>query len=176
MTLPEGFLLVPERPFDPDAIEQLLDRAFGPGRRARRSYSFREGIASDPALRFVALDPAGVLVGTLRFWPLVLLAPPAPSRRALLLGPLAVEPALNGRGVGRALVRHGLEAARATGHALVLLVGDPSYYAQFGFEPAAPLGFGMPGEDPARLQVLALAPGGHGGGGMVARADAPAPA
>ena len=34
-------------------------------------------------------------------------------------------------------MRHGLDAARAAGHALVLLVGDPSYYAQFGFEDEA---------------------------------------
>jgi predicted N-acetyltransferase YhbS len=103
-------------------------------------------------------------------------APSSQARAALLLGPLAVEPGLKGRGVGRALVHGGLDAARSAGHALVLLVGDPSYYAQFGFVPAAPLGFDMPGEEPGRLQALALASGGLGRGGTLLRADARASA
>ena len=138
MTLPTGFRIVAERAGDAAAIEALLDRAFGADRRLKRSHSFRDGIASEPALRLVALDPAGALVGTLRFWPVLVAAPSSQARAALLLGPLAVEPGLKGRGVGRALVHGGLDAARSAGHALVLLVGDPSYYAQFGFVPAAP--------------------------------------
>jgi predicted N-acetyltransferase YhbS len=176
MTLPTGFRIVAERAGDAAAIEALLDRAFGAGRRLKRSYSFRDGLASEPALRLVALDPAGALAGTLRFWPVLVAAPSSQARAALLLGPLAVEPGLKGRGVGRALVHGGLDAARSAGHALVLLVGDPSYYAQFGFVPAAPLGFDMPGEEPGRLQALALASGGLGRGGTLLRADARAPA
>ena len=176
MTLPTGFRIVAERAGDAAAIEALLDRAFGADRRLRRSYSFRDGIESEPSLRLVALDPAGALVGTLRFWPVLVASPSSPRRAALLLGPLAVEPALKGRGVGRALVHDGLAAARSAGHALVLLVGDPSYYGQFGFVPAAPLGFAMPRESPARLQAFALSHAGIGGGGTILRADAPAPA
>lgn len=175
MTLPTGFRIVAERIGDATAIEALLDRAFGVDRRLKRSYAFRDGIESEPSLRLVALDPGGALVGTLRFWP-VLVASPSRRRAALLLGPLAVEPALKGKGVGRALVHDGLAAARSAGHALVLLVGDPSYYGQFGFVPAAPLGFDMPRESPERLQAFALSAGGIGRGGTILRADAPAPA
>ena len=61
MTLPTGYRIVAERAGDAAAIEALLDRAFGAGRRLKRSYSFRDGLASEPALRLVALDPAGAL-------------------------------------------------------------------------------------------------------------------
>jgi len=43
------------------------------------------------------------------------------------------------------------------GHDLVLLVGDVDYYKRFGFVPATPHGFVMPGEKrPERLQVAPL--------------------
>ncbi|MFM8682053.1 MAG: GNAT family N-acetyltransferase [Alphaproteobacteria bacterium] len=171
MTSPKGFRIVAERDADAPAIESLLDRAFGPGRRFKRSYAFRDGIESEASLRLVALDPACRLVGTLRFWPILLGGPSSPARAALLLGPLAVEPALKGIGVGRALVRQGLAAAGVAGHRIVLLVGDPAYYGQFGFVPASPLGFDMPGEEPGRLLALALVPGAQGSGGTILRAD-----
>ncbi|MBL8698727.1 MAG: N-acetyltransferase [Alphaproteobacteria bacterium] len=161
-----SFVLSPERAEDAPAIEALLDRAFGADRRSKRSYSYRQGCASLPELRLTARDGDGRLVGTIRYWPLVV-RQGRRRRPALLLGPLAVEPSLAGRGIGRALVRESLDRARAAGHALVLLVGDVAYYGQFGFEPAAPRGFVMPGESPARLQALALAPGALAGGGTL---------
>ena len=69
MTMPPGFRLEDERPADAADIETLLDIAFGADRRAKRSYAYRRGIDSVVALRRVARDPAGRLVGTLRFWP-----------------------------------------------------------------------------------------------------------
>ncbi|MBM3479028.1 MAG: N-acetyltransferase [Alphaproteobacteria bacterium] len=176
MTSPTGFRIVAERDGDASAIEELLDRAFGADRRRKRSHSFRAGIESESSLRLVALDPAGGLAGTLRFWPILVAAPSSPLREALLLGPLAVEPALRGMGAGRALMHAGLKAAGAAGHALVLLVGEVAYYGQFGFVPAAPLGFDMPGERPERLLARALAPGAQGAGGTILRADAVAAA
>ena len=62
-------------------------------------------------------------------------------RRFPALGPIGVEPACQGRGIGGALVRSGIEAARAAGQGLLFLVGSPGYYPRFGFEPALPLGF-----------------------------------
>ena len=58
------------------------------------------------------------------------------------LGPIAVDPPLQGRGIGSALVRAGLEAMRELGYGLLFLVGSPRYYPRFGFQPAQPLGFG----------------------------------
>ena len=57
------------------------------------------------------------------------------------LGPIGVLPPYQGRGIGSALVRAGLEALSNTEYGLVFLVGSPLYYPRFGYQPAQPLGF-----------------------------------
>jgi predicted N-acetyltransferase YhbS len=92
-----------------------------------------------------------------------------------MLGPLAVEPAFEGRGIGAALVTRALEAARSAGHTLVLLVGDETYYARFGFHRVPEGRLVMPGPvDPARLLAAELAPGALAGasGRVVAQREA----
>jgi predicted N-acetyltransferase YhbS len=67
------------------------------------------------------------------------------GREAVLaLGPVAVVPERQGRGTGSALIRAGLEAARERGEAAVIVLGDPSYYPRFGFEPGSVLGLRNP--------------------------------
>ena len=80
--------------------------------------------------------------------------------KALLLGPLTVEPPFRGRGVGRALLERALKDAEAKGHRLVLLVGDEAYYSRAGFK-AVPKGRAiMPGPvDYNRLLVAELVDG-----------------
>jgi predicted N-acetyltransferase YhbS len=79
---------------------------------------------------------------------------------ALLLGPLAVDPEFAGQGHGRQLVGEALEAARADGLRLVVLVGDEPYYARFGFRPVPPGQILLPGPvDPRRLLAAELVPG-----------------
>jgi putative acetyltransferase len=52
---------------------------------------------------------------------------------AASLAPMAVEPDFQRRGIGSALVRHGLEVCRARGRPVVVVVGHPEYYPRFGF-------------------------------------------
>jgi putative acetyltransferase len=54
-----------------------------------------------------------------------------------LLGPLAVAPAWQRRGIGRALVREGLQRLENAGVIQVYVLGDPAYYGRVGFEPEA---------------------------------------
>ena len=79
---------------------------------------------------------------------------------ALLLGPLTVEEPFRARGVGEALAQRSLDAAKAAGHGLVLLVGDPPFYERLGFS-RAPFGqFIFPGPvDPGRILYCELQPG-----------------
>ncbi len=80
------------------------------------------------------------------------------ERAALGLGPLGVDPGLQGRGVGQALVRAVLGAADALDEPLVALLGSPAYYGRFGFVPAGDLRVEAP--DPAwgeYFQVVPLA-------------------
>lgn len=144
-----------ERPGDGAAIEALLDAAFDPGRQAKVSYRYREGVAPAPFSRLVARENDR-LVGCIRCWPIMV---DGADRRALLLGPLAVDAGHRGLGIGAALVGQVLDQAQTRGYRLVFLVGDLGYYQRFGFEPAAPRGFEMPGERPERLLVRALLPG-----------------
>ncbi len=78
-------------------------------------------------LSFTALVGT-LLVGSVRVSPAR-----AGDAPALVLGPLTVDPAFGSRGIGGALMTASLDAARAGGHGLVLLVGDAPYYARFGF-------------------------------------------
>lgn len=146
------FIIKPQEAVHEVPIEDLLDAAFGPDRQNRRSYGFRNGIGDIRALRFVALD-GRTLVGTVRFWP-IMIGDVAAS--ALLLGPLGVSPDCQNRGIGAALVKHGLMAARTHGHSICVLVGPLHYYGRFGFAPAAASGVSMPGEQPHRLLLREL--------------------
>jgi GNAT superfamily N-acetyltransferase len=96
---------------DAVAVESLLDCCFGPDRLKRTSYRFRDGVPPLAELCFVAEGEAGRIVGAIRYWPLRL-----DERPALLLGPLAIDPERQRRGVGRALVFHSLGTAASAGH------------------------------------------------------------
>jgi putative acetyltransferase len=60
---------------------------------------------------------------------------------AVGLAPLAVTPNLQRRGIGSALTREGLRLLAAYDEALVFVLGDPVYYARFGFDPEAAVPF-----------------------------------
>jgi putative acetyltransferase len=68
------------------------------------------------------------------------------------LGPVAVRPDLQGRGIGRALVDGVLGRARSMGAAGCVVLGDPAYYARFGFRPFD--GLHYPGPPAEYFQAL----------------------
>lgn len=149
------FHIMQERPDDAQSIEPLLDVSFGHDRHHKTVYRLREGIRPLPDLCFVATDDDGRMLATLRFWPIQVAGQPA-----ILLGPLAVAAKVQGRGIGRTLVRHGLETARRRGDRLCVVVGEPDYYGSFGFRPASPAGMTLPGPvEPRRFLALELEPG-----------------
>ena len=59
---------------------------------------------------------------------------------ALEIAPLCVASDHRRRGIGALLVEEALNRGRAAGFPAVFLVGDPRYYARFGFRPVAELG------------------------------------
>ncbi len=143
----------PEEPVHDAAIEDINKEAFGPGRFTRAAYRIREGGPHDRNLSFVALN-ADHVVGSVRLTPIRI-----GETDAMLLGPLAVRPAWKKQGIGAALMRASMEAARLAGHKLVILVGDEPYYAPFGFRRIEGHQIHMPAPvEPSRFLACELVP------------------
>jgi predicted N-acetyltransferase YhbS len=146
--------ILAETPDDAAAIERLHERTFGPGRFAKTAYRLREQAAHRLDVSFTARIGT-LLVGSVWLSPVRI-----GETKALLLGPLTVEPAFRERGVGQALIERALTEAKAKGHRLVVLVGDEPYYGKCGFKRVPPGRAMMPGPvDPARLLVAELQEG-----------------
>ena len=147
----------PETIADIPARDALLDRAMGPRWRKKSSEMLRKGRIPSEGLALVARDAFGAVVGTVRLWDI---AAGVDGRRALLLGPLAVEPALKSAGIGSALMREAVDEAARLGHTAIILVGDAPYYGRFGFSAEKTGTLAMPGPyEKHRLLALELVPG-----------------
>ena len=121
------FVIRAERASDVVAREALLDACFGVNRHMRTCQRLRDGRAPAEGLA-LSVVRKGNLVGTVRLWHVS-----AGGVPALMLGPLAVDASCRKLGVGADVMNHALAAARALGHGAVILLGDESYYARFGF-------------------------------------------
>ncbi len=144
-----------ERPTDVPAREALLDACFGEERFRKTCERLREGRRPADGLSLV-LEMNRRLIGTVRLWHVS----GGPCRPALLLGPIAVDPSLQGLGLGSKLMRAALNRASTLGHRTVLLVGDAPYYERFGFSAAMTEGLWLPGPyERERFVALELKPG-----------------
>ena len=154
-----------ERAEDAARIAALTEAGFGPGRYAKSAYRLREGVDPVAALNFVAVEN-GVLRGSVRFWPIKV-----GEDAVLLLGPLAVESAQRGRGIGISLMQMGIARAKDGDWRAILLVGDEPYYGRVGFTRIPNGRVRFPGPvDGNRLLGLALKDGGLDLSGAVRRA------
>ena len=155
-----------ERPADIPAREALLDQAFGTARARKSSQRLRDGRQPADGLAFVAAD-GKQLVGTARLWPIAC----GTGQPALLLGPVAVAADCRNCGIGAALVRRAVSAARRLGHGAVVLVGDAPYYGRFGFTDEKTGALKLPGPfERHRLLALELVPGALDGARGIIRA------
>lgn len=132
----------------------VVEAAFGQRLQADLVDALRR--SADPRLSLVA-ELRREIAGHVFFSPVTIEAADAPP--AAQLSPVSVLPAHQGRGVGGELIRTGLSRCLALGWSAVFLVGNPAYYARFGFRMAGPLGFSYPGPMDPHLQVLELEPG-----------------
>jgi putative acetyltransferase len=124
-----------EQPDDADAVYALVSAAFGQAAEAELVRALhRDG---DAVIALVA-EAEGRVVGQVMFSRMG-----APFR-ALALAPVAAEPSGQGRGVGSALIRAGIERARAEGWDAIFVLGDPPYYERFGFAAETAAGFSSP--------------------------------
>jgi len=150
--------IVPLAPERDAAVEDLLDAAFGPERRARTAYTVRGGGSPLRALGFVAID-GDRLVGSIQCWPVVLTDDAGRRWPLVMVGPVAVDPAHQQGGIGRDLLRHMLDAAAEQGRdRAMMLIGDPEYYGRFfGFSAERTADWRLPGPV-ERHRLLARGP------------------
>lgn len=144
----------PYQPSDREAARQLLTNAFGRASVAELAEDLRgssahraalvadtDAVADTEPARVDTADPdlAG-LVQLSRGW----LDAPRQLIEVLVLSPLGVQPELQGRGIGGALVRAAIGTAHQLAAPLLFLEGSPRYYPRFGFRPGAQQGFLRP--------------------------------
>jgi putative acetyltransferase len=147
----------PERAGDEPEIRRVVLAAFGGPDEADLVDALRASPAWIPALSLVALYGDRV-VGHVLFTRATIEGAPS----AIALAPLAVDPSRQRQGIGDALTRAGLAEARAMGERVAIVLGHPSYYPRFGFEPAVPRGLTSvfaQGEHAEAFMALALQPG-----------------
>ena len=127
-----GPVIRDEAPGDAPAIRALVDGAFATAPHASGTEgAILDRLRADGDLTIsLVVDADGALVGQVAFSPLT-----AGNEDGWLgFGPVAVAPGSQRRGIGSALIRTGLDRAKALGARGVALIGDPNYYARFGFE------------------------------------------
>ena len=161
--------LLPLSDIEPQAVEALLDAAFGTDRFGRTAYRIREGVDAVPALSF-ALVEDGALIGTIQCWPVAHRGADGTVTPLVMVGPVAIHPDVQRGGHGRALMAHMLDAAETKADSALMMIGDPEYYGRFfGFTADATGAWDLPGPFEKR-RLLARAVNGHdlpAGAGMI---------
>ncbi|MGO4573155.1 GNAT family N-acetyltransferase [Microvirga sp. 2TAF3] len=154
-----------EEPADRPAIHAIHASAFGGKAEAELVNRLR----ADGDLSLSLIACAEEPVGHIAFSPLILAG--TPSVKACALAPLAVLPSFQNRGIGSALVEDGLQRLADAGMDLVLVLGDPDFYGDFGFRAESASALATPYNGPY-LQTLFLSEKGREARGPVTYARA----
>lgn len=148
-----SWIIRDERPEDERAITALvgaafLDAAHSDGTEA----AIIERLREDGDLTLSLVAEAGSLLGHVAFSP-VALSDGTPDWYGL--GPVAVLPGCQGKGIGAVLIRSGLGRLRTMNAQGCVVLGEPAYYGRFGFRHDPRLAF--PGPPPEYFQRLMFA-------------------
>jgi putative acetyltransferase len=135
-------IIRPETAADYDAIRKVNDEAFGDTLEAKLVDAIRESDRFVPELSLVAVSEGQTHGHVISSY--VDVEPG--SRRVLQVGPLAVLPSHQRRGIGSALMEETIRIADARGEPLLLIEGNPMYYERFGFTRADAVGIEPPPE------------------------------
>jgi len=149
-----------ERPGEEEAIGTLIGAAFAGaahsgGNEAAIVAALRRG--GSLAVSLVAVED-GAIVGHVAFSPVRV---GGRSGGWFGLGPVAVEPGRQLRGIGAALIEAGLARLRTRGAKGCVVLGEPVYYGRFGF--AADPAFRLEGVPVDYFLRLAFEAAPHGG-------------
>jgi putative acetyltransferase len=122
-----------ERPEDLEAIDAAHAAGFPTSAEARLVRLLRDAGRLTTSL---VAEVDGAVVGHVAFSPVSA----ATGAVGAGLAPVAVLPAYRGRGIAAQLIEAGLSASRSAGFGWAVVLGEPAYYARFGFRPAPEFG------------------------------------
>ena len=131
--LPE-VIIKTESPGDIDAIHRVNHAAFKGGGEADVVDQLRE---TCPIFLSLVAKVRGEVVGHILFTPVQIVLDKGGTVEGIGLAPMAVLPGYQGKGIGSALVRRGLERVESEGFPFVVVLGHPGFYPRFGFDRAS---------------------------------------
>jgi putative acetyltransferase len=140
-----------ELPDDKTAVRRINELAFGQPDEADLVDALR-GVAH-PLISLVAVSDDEA-VGHILFSPVTIESGDSVVS-ALGLGPMAVSPESQNRGIGSQLVRQGLAECEQLGYGIVIVIGHPDFYPRFGFSPAREKGLECAYEVPDEAFMVA---------------------
>lgn len=110
---------------DHDLVHALVEAAFGQKAEADLVDALR---ASGDAVIDLIVESGGRIVGH------ILLSKLQAPANCAALAPVSVAPDSQNQGIGSALIRDAIGRAKRAGWSAIFLLGDPAYYARFGFD------------------------------------------
>jgi putative acetyltransferase len=128
-------LIRTEQEQDRQAVHAINVSAFDTSAEAQLVDALRE--QAEPTVSLVA-EGYESLLGHIMFSPVSLSG--HPDLNLMGLGPMAVAPEHQRKGIGSALVRAGLEQCKEMGFCAVVVLGHPAFYPRFGFLPSSRFG------------------------------------
>lgn len=131
----------PEQRDDFEAVAGVVEAAFGDPLVAQLVEKIRVSGRYVPELALVAVEDGEVVGHTMLSYATLV---GDDERDVLQLSPVAVTPARQRDGIGGALIRAGIQQAKARHEPLVVVFGSPLYYPRFGFEPCRRYGIEPP--------------------------------
>ena len=144
-----------EQSSDIDKIWKVNSEAFETVSEANLVNALR-----DSGCTFISLlaEVEGKVVGHILFTP-VELTNGKNNLKIIGLAPMAVLNQYQNRGVGSKLVKAGLERCQSLAYDAVVVLGHPTYYPKFGFEPSVNYGIKSEYEVPDEaFMILELVP------------------
>ena len=125
-----SFIINQETIADSIALVNLHSKLFGPARFTRAAHLIRENGCHRLDLCFTIYKNNN-LIGSIRITPILI-----GQKKALLLGPLAIDHNYHGIGLGSKLMKKSMKniLAKKLDDELIFLIGDFAYYNKFGFK------------------------------------------
>lgn len=133
-----------EQPGDVEAISRITELAFRscPYGNHTEQYIIEELRRSGALSISLVAEVDTEIVGHIAFSPVEI---SDGSKNWYALGPVSVTPQFQGQGIGKAIINAGLDILRSLEAEGCVLVGEPDFYARFGFRNGPNLTFdGVP--------------------------------